>query len=169
MSTLNLILWLQRGGLYKRGPSRSNNPDFLKKRQPPLRNTNENHSVEEVLEELPSGVFQEDTLSFQVHEKFSSAEVLQDEVQLSPGLEGVHQVHDEGVLATTGRFRNRRQVNTLSNVRGPTLTASRMFLSALVWAVSFWLRTMEALRSTFMAKMVPASWPVTLRTWNTFP
>lgn len=50
-----------------------------------------------------------------------------------------------------------------------TFTASNMFLSAFVWAVSFWFRTTVAFFSTFMAKILPESWPVSFLTWNTFP
>lgn len=50
-----------------------------------------------------------------------------------------------------------------------TLTLSRMFLSALVCAVSFWLRTMEAFRRTFIANIVSVSLPVVFLAKNTLP
>lgn len=61
--------------------------------------------------------------------------------------------------------------NTIKRIRHQqlTLTASRIFLSALVWAVSFWFLTIEAFRRTFIANMVPASWPESFLTWNTLP
>ena len=48
-------------------------------------------------------------------------------------------------------------------------TASNMFLSAFVCAVSLEFLTIVAFFSTFMAKILPLSSPVNLRTWNTLP
>lgn len=47
-----------------------------------------------------------------------------------------------------------------------TLTASKIFLSALVCAVSFWFVTMDAFFKTFMAKCLLASRPAVFRTYN---
>ncbi len=48
-------------------------------------------------------------------------------------------------------------------------TASRMLRSALVCAVSFWLRTMVAFFKTFIAYILFLSSPLNFRTWNTLP
>ena len=44
------------------------------------------------------GVLQEDSLALQMHEEFSAAEVLQDEVEFTLRLESVDEVDDERVL-----------------------------------------------------------------------
>ncbi len=43
-------------------------------------------------------IFEKNSFTFQVHEEFAAAQVLEDEVKLSLRLEGVHQVDDERVL-----------------------------------------------------------------------
>ncbi len=44
---------------------------------------------------LPCSVFHEDTLSLQLHEEFSSTQVLQYQVEFAPGLKCVNEVHYE--------------------------------------------------------------------------
>lgn len=50
-----------------------------------------------------------------------------------------------------------------------TLTLSRIFLSALVCAVSFWLRTIDAFLRTFIANIVSVSLPVVFFARKTLP
>ena len=47
---------------------------------------------------LPGRVLHEDAFSLQLHEEFPSTQVLQDEVEFAPCLEGVQQIHNEWVL-----------------------------------------------------------------------
>lgn len=50
---------------------------------------------------LPSGVFQENAFSLQMHEKFASTQVFQDQIQFTSSLERINQANDERVLQSS--------------------------------------------------------------------